>query len=111
MAEHSIEEATRLFAEDIRATDVYQEYRQLLEALKKEPELYAKVNEYRMKTFELQMMQAPSDKILEQIDRLEQEYESVVDTPVVSDFLRAELAFCRLMQSINEFITNELNFE
>jgi cell fate (sporulation/competence/biofilm development) regulator YlbF (YheA/YmcA/DUF963 family) len=111
MSAHTIEEATKLFADDIRATDVYQEYRQYLDALKQEPELYAKVNEYRMKTFELQTGATAPDRILEQIDRLEQEYESVIDSPVVSDFLRAELAFCRLMQSINEFITHELNFE
>jgi cell fate (sporulation/competence/biofilm development) regulator YlbF (YheA/YmcA/DUF963 family) len=111
MSNHTIEEATKLFAEDIRATDVYQEYRQSLEALKREPSLYDKVNEYRMKTFELQTGATSPDHILEQIDRLEQEYENVIDTPVVSDFLRAELAFCRLMQSINDFITGELHFE
>jgi cell fate (sporulation/competence/biofilm development) regulator YlbF (YheA/YmcA/DUF963 family) len=106
----TIEESTREFAAEIQKTEVYQDYRKQLDALKKDPDLYGKVNEYRMRNFELQTIE-PVDGLLEKMDRLEQEYESVIDNPLVSDFLRAELAFCRLMQNINKCITTVLKFE
>ena len=105
----SIEEATIRFAADIKETEVYQEYRQQLDAIKKEAALYEKVNELRLKNFKLQSSEQ-CDGLLEQMERLEEEYADIMDDPLVGDFLRAELAFCRLMQDINKYITLELEF-
>jgi cell fate (sporulation/competence/biofilm development) regulator YlbF (YheA/YmcA/DUF963 family) len=105
-----IEDATMQFAIEIQKSDVYQEYRTQLEALKNEPELYERVNQYRMKNFELQTAE-PCDGLLDKMDRLEQEYEAMIENPLACDFLRAELAFCRLMQNINKCITSTLEFE
>jgi cell fate (sporulation/competence/biofilm development) regulator YlbF (YheA/YmcA/DUF963 family) len=106
----TIEEATMQFAGFLQETDIYQEYRMRLAALKEEPELYARVNEYRMKAFALQTTE-PADGLMDKMERLEQEYESTTETPVVNDFLRAEIAFCRMMQNINKHISSVLEFE
>ena len=45
------------------------------------------------------------------MDAFEKEYEKFRENPIVDDFLRAELAFCRLIQEINVMITEELDFE
>ena len=45
------------------------------------------------------------------MDAFEKEYEKFRENPIVDDFLKAELAFCRLMQEINMIITEELDFE
>jgi len=105
----AIEEATIRFAADIKETDVYQEYYRRLSAIKAEPKLYEKVNEFRMKNFKLQSCEQ-SDGLLEKVEHLEQEYEDIIDNPLVDDFLRAEIAFCRMMQDINKYITLELEF-
>jgi cell fate (sporulation/competence/biofilm development) regulator YlbF (YheA/YmcA/DUF963 family) len=106
----TIEEATMQFAQLIQESEVYQDYRVQLAALKQEPELYARVNEYRMKAFALQTTE-PADGLMDKMERLELEYESMTDTPVVNDFLRAEIAFCRMMQNVNKHISSVLEFE
>ena len=105
-----IEEATIRYSADIRDTVAYQEYRRLLDMIKLEPQLFAKVNEYRMKNFRLQTME-PIDGLLEKMECLEREYEAITDNQLANDFLRAELGFCRLMQDINKCISLELEFE
>lgn len=45
------------------------------------------------------------------MDAFEREYEKFRDNPIVDDFLRAELALCRMIQEINIFITDEIGFE
>ena len=105
-----IEEATKKFAADVQSTNTYQEYRRCLHIIKQDSELYERVNEYRLKNFELQTVE-PVDGLLDKIDRLEQEYEEITGKPEVSDFLRAELAFCRMMQQINNCISDALEFE
>ncbi|MDR2546027.1 MAG: YlbF family regulator [Lachnospiraceae bacterium] len=105
-----IEEATIKFAADIRETLEYEEYWRCLNAIKQEPKLYEKVNEYRVKNFHLQTME-PTDILLEKMESLQHEYEEITENPLVDDFLRAELSFCRLMQDINKCITMELEFE
>jgi cell fate (sporulation/competence/biofilm development) regulator YlbF (YheA/YmcA/DUF963 family) len=105
-----IEKAAFAFAADIKETDVYKEYRQSLDIIKQDVMLYKKVNEYRLKNFELQTMEQ-TDDLLDKVDRLEQEYEAITDHPAASDFLRAELSFCRMMQDINNCISTVLDFE
>ena len=49
--------------------------------------------------------------MLEKLDAFEKEYEEFRANPLVDDFLRAELAFCRMIQEVNVWITAELGFE
>ena len=105
-----IEKATIEFANGIKETEIYKEYRKNLDIIKQDAALYEKVNEYRVRNFELQTIE-PTDGLLDKIDRLEQEFEAIIDKPVVSDFLRAELSFCRMMQDVNNYISTVLDFE
>ena len=45
------------------------------------------------------------------MEAFEQEYMKFRENPLVEDFLRAELAFCRMMQEVNILITAEIDFE
>ena len=51
------------------------------------------------------------DELFDMMDVFEKEYEKFRENPLVDDFLQAELAFCRLMQEINMFVTQELDFQ
>jgi len=106
----NIEQVAQQFANDIKNTGAYKEYRECLNIIKQDAELYEKTNEYRLKNFELQTMEH-THELLDKIDWLEQEYEAIINNPIVSDFLRAEIAFCRMMQEINNCITTILDFE
>lgn len=110
MIDGIVREATAYFVEEIRKSDIYKEYSLQKEKLKKQPELFAQVGEYRQKNFALQTS-AQGDDLLERLDAFEKEYEEFRANPLVDDFLRAELAFCRMIQEVNVWITAELDFE
>lgn len=103
-------EAMEHFIGEIRKSDIYNEYNFQKEKLKKQPILFDKVAEFRQRNFELQSS-AQGDDLLEKLDAFEKEFEEFRANPLVDDFLRAELAFCRMMQEVNVRITAELDFE
>ena len=92
MLDQNIRNQAEQFVRDIRETDVYKSYTMQLARLKKNPELYKQVNDYRKLNFEMQNAVQVEDLF-------------------VDDFLKAELALCRMMQEINALIVDGLNFE
>ncbi len=110
MSNAQIEEATKKFAAYIQESDTYKEYYHQREKLKRQPELYEKVNEYRQRNFDLQN-ETDSEDLFDRMEAFEKEYAKFRENPLVEDFLRAELAFCRLMQEINVLLTAEIDFE
>lgn len=108
--ESSIEKATDFFIEQIRKTEVFQEYNFQKERLKQQPELFAQVVVYRQENYLLQTGTSKED-LFERMDAFEKEYEKFLEDPLVDDFLQAEVAFCRMMQEINVRITTDLDFE
>lgn len=110
MLDSIVQKATDNFIEEIRKSNIYREYNFQKEKLKKQPELFASVAEYRKRNFALQT-ETPAEELLDKIDAFEREYEEFRANPLVDDFLRAELAFCRMMQEVNVLITAELDFE
>lgn len=110
MSDSEIREAARKFAEIIMASDTYKEYLYQREKIKKQPELYDKVNKFRQRNFELQN-ETDGEDLFERMDAFDKEYEKFRENPLVDDFLRAEVDFCRLMQDINLLIAEEIDFE
>lgn len=103
-----IEEEMLRYIDAIRATEEYREYERQKERVRHYPELKAQIDEYRRQNFE---MQTSGDNVFERMEQFEREYEGFRENPVVSDFLAAELAFCRMMQELNIQITEALDFE
>ena len=110
MTENEVRGAAKKLAQVIRDTDVYQEYLRQREALKQQPELYAQVNEYRQKNFEIQN-ESEGTELFDRMEAFEREYREFRENPAVDDFLRTELAFCRMMQEMNVLLTAEIDFE
>ena len=54
MLDQNIRNQAEQFVRDIRETDVYKSYTMQLARLKKNPELYKQVNDYRKLNFEMQ---------------------------------------------------------
>lgn len=110
MLEEAIATATQALVAEIKASAVYRDYETQLRNIKQDPELYKKVNEFRWKNYRLQT-QEPPEGLLDKMDQFEREYAAIIENSQVSDFLRAELAFCRMTQRINETIALEVDFE
>lgn len=103
-------ESVNTFIDALKNTEEYREYQIQKEKVKRFPELKAQIDEFRAKNFELQN-KPQSDNLMEEVERMQKQYESFIETPLVADFLQAELAFCRLMQNVNIHITESLDFE
>ena len=50
-------------------------------------------------------------QVQDKMDYFEKEYKEFRENVIVDDFLKAELALCRMMQEINALIVDGLNFE
>ncbi|MBQ6806679.1 MAG: YlbF family regulator [Lachnospiraceae bacterium] len=110
MTDSIVIKAVEKLVEEIKKSDIYIEYDCQRDKLKKQPELFERVKEFRQRNFELQNSEQ-GDDLFEKIDAFEKEYEKFREIPLVEDFLSAELAFCRMMQDVNMQITAELDFE
>lgn len=110
MSDKEIVEAARRFAGIIMDSKTYKEYLDQREKLKKQPELYERVNEYRQRSFDLQN-EADGDDIFERMEAFDREYEELRENPLVDDFLDAEVAFCRMMQEVYMLLAEEVDFE
>ena len=105
---NSVDVAMKQLLDAIRATTQYQEYKIQLERVKQYPQLKEQIDTFRRRNFELQSREDYEFKTLE---AFEDEYSEFRENDLVSDFLAAELAFCRLMQDINLRLTAAIHFE
>lgn len=110
MLEGQVQIAAEEFITTIKESEIYKEYCYQLEKIKKNPVLFEKVNEFRYRNFEIQNT-SQEEELFARMDAFDKEYEKFREDPIVDDFLRAELAFCRLMQEVNICIMEELDFE
>ncbi len=107
---HQILEAARTYIREVKQSPEYLEYEQQLGKIKQQEELYAKVNEFRKRNYELQSSES-SENLMDRVEELEREYAELREIPLVEDFLSAELAFCRMMQDADVLISRELDFQ
>lgn len=103
-----LDEAVNALVEAILKSEEYLAYRAELGKVLQFPELKAQIDEYRKKNY---VLQSSADIDFDKLDRFEKEYEDFRCNPLVSDFLAAELAFCRRMQGIESRVTAELDFQ
>ena len=107
-ADENVNEAVKQLVEAIRNTDAYLEYQRQLARVKEQPELKRQIDAFRTRNFELQ---TSKDTNFDKIDQFTRENEAFRENPLVSDFLAAELAFCRMMQEIGLYVTDQMRFE
>jgi len=106
-----VNDAVNELIEAITDTEVYEEYQRQLAELNRNPELRVQIDEYRQKNFELQRANMDPQKLMEETDRFEKEYENFRSIKLVNSFLSSELAFARMMQEVYEDIMEGINFE
>ena len=103
-----VNQAVEQMVQAIRNTDAYLEYQKQLARVKEQPELKRQIDEFRTRNFELQ---TSKDTNFDKLDQFTRENEAFRENPLVSDFLAAELAFCRMMQGIGLYVTDQMHFE
>lgn len=104
----NVNQAVEQMVQAIRNTDAYLEYQKQLARVKEQSELKRQIDEFRTRNFELQ---TSKDTNFDKLDQFIRENEAFRENPLVSDFLAAELAFCRMMQEIGLYVTDQMHFE
>ena len=107
-SDENVNQAVEQMVQAIRNTDAYMEYRRQLGRIKEQPELKKQIDDFRTRNFELQ---TSKDTNFDKIDQFTRENEAFHENPLVSDFLAAELGFCRMMQEIGLYVTDQMKFE
>ena len=107
-SDENVNQAVEQMVQAIRNTDAYMEYRRQLGRIKEQPELKKQIDDFRTRNFELQ---TSKDTNFDKIDQFTRENEAFRENPLVSDFLAAERAFCRMMQEIGLYVTDQMKFE
>ena len=105
---NSVDEAVEELRNAILQCDVYRDYCRSLEKVKQYPELKEQIDDYRMQNYELQ--QSP-DYAFDKMEQFQRQYQSFRENSLVSDFLAAELAFCRMVQDIENRLVEGIDFE
>ncbi|SDB19553.1 YlbF family regulator [Eubacterium oxidoreducens] len=94
--------------ESIKSSDIYIRYIKAKDEMKKSPDKCSIANEFRMEMFR---MHNSDDSDLKQQQDLFYRKMEMLNDPVITEFLEAELVLCRLMQKINYEIVSCLDFD
>lgn len=98
------------YINELKKTTEYLEYRSSLEEVKKNEELWRRVEEYRRRRTDFQNF-SNNDDMYDKADRIRQEYADVFNNPVAKKFLDSEVAICRMVQDISVKIAEAIDFE
>ena len=93
----------------IQKSEVYRNYKKQEEILEKNPELYARVQQFRADNFCLQNEE--KGNLLQAADHLAKESVELRRNPEVNAYLDAELALCRMMQQICKTLTDGIDIK
>ena len=94
----------------IKDSDVYKNYQYCKDKLRQKPEKLQQLMEFRKKNYLLQNSQGTVD-LYEETDLMENEYREFRKNPMVSEYLAAENALCKIVQQINWTLIEGLEFE
>lgn len=110
MLDNQVKLAVDNYVKEIKETEAYKNYRCQLEQVKAVPGLYEQVTEFRQRNYEIQNT-VQADELFDKMEDFDREYEKFREDPVVDRFLRAEVAFCRMMQEISVLEMEQLDFD
>lgn len=99
------------FVDALRNSDEYKEYRAAKDVLDLYPDKKRRVNEFREQNFEMHNNIEDPQRLMDESDRFEQEYEELNADPNVHRFMESELAFVKLMQRVYDRISETIDLD
>ena len=105
-----IRRCTEDLIEAIRKSDVYREYEEARLALAAHPDLRNTINEFRKRSYEIQNSDSPED-VYEKMEQLERDFYMVRRNDIMNNYLQAELAICRTLQTINQELVGTVDLD
>lgn len=90
----------------IRQTEEYITYHRLLDELKTDPVVFARVRELQRQNFEIQNSDCAD--MLDRIDRLTNDFIDVINMESVSEFMEAEASLCKIARDLSMAVTEAM---
>ena len=94
----------------ILESDVYTMYIKAKEKLMERPELLDSMRRFRQRSYDIQE-NSNIDNPFDEINNLSREYDEVVHDTIVSEYIRAEQRFCKMMNRMYETIAADIDVE
>ena len=94
-----VTESTKALMEAVISSKAYERYENVKKELAGQPELKKQIQDFRKRNYLLQN-QPDSERLLQEMEALEREYEGFRKNPLVHEYLEAELRICRMIQRI-----------
>ena len=94
----------------IHDSDTYKEYKAVRQRLEKETELKRQINQYRKECYQLQNS-GDVESLYERTQRFDEEYSEFLKNSLVEDYLRCELAICRMLQQIATRVVESVDLD
>lgn len=110
MQKSDMEKATDKYITAIQKTEEYRNYCEIKNQVKQDTTLWQQLRDYRKRRYEFQNLTSP-EELFDRVDAFERDYREWKKDPRVTEFLEAELAFCRMMQESNLRIVDAMQFE
>ena len=87
----------------LKGTSEYNQYHNLLEHIKSQPELYNRISEYRRRSLAMQM--SDSENFIHENNKLQKEYYDLQNNALSNEFLSAEHQYCVMVRNLqNKFL-------
>ena len=87
----------------LKGTSEYNQYHNLLEHIKSQPELYNRISEYRRRSLAMQM--SDSENFIHENNKLQKEYYDLQNNALSNEFFSAEHQYCVMVRNLqNKFL-------
>ncbi len=93
----------------LKASQEYNQYQNLLEALKSKPEIYQRVAEFRRRSIALQM--SDEGQSIEANNALQKEFADLQINGLANEFMAAEHQYCQMIRKLQNYFLEHLDLE
>ena len=107
---NQVETLTAELAQAILNSSEYREYLKCSEIVKRDADIYRRVNDMRRYNFEIQN-NADVGNVYDTAEELRKQYQEIRSIPQVKNFLMAEMSLGRMIQNICRNIVKDLEFD
>lgn len=95
--------------DSLRRTQEYNQYQILLESVKKHPQLYQRIGEFRRRSMVFQMTEHAN--LIEDNNALQKEFADLENNGLANEFLAAEHQYCTMIRKLQGYFLDNLDLE
>lgn len=95
--------------EAVKRTQEYNQYQTLLDSVKKHPELYRRIGEFRRRSITFQMTDHGNP--IEENNVLQKEFADLQTNGLANEFMAAEHQYCMMIRKLQGYYLDHLDLE